>query len=52
MVGGGNYLEYQNLTEWAHQPNKTEKRIVYGSTEIVTAKEFLSEVSELGKLEA
>ena len=52
VVGGGNYLEYQNLTEWAHQPNKTEKRIVYGSTEIVTAKEFLSEVSELGKLEA
>lgn len=51
VVGGGNYLEYQNLTEWAHQPNKTEKQVVYGSTAIVTAKEFLSEVSELGKLE-
>lgn len=52
VVGGGNYLEYQNLTEWANQPNRTPKTIVYGSTDIVTAKQFLSEISELGKLEA
>ncbi|SGZ50243.1 CIC11C00000005033 [Sungouiella intermedia] len=52
VVGGGNYLEYQNLTEWANQPSGTPKSIVYGSTDIVTAKQFLAEISTLGKLEA
>lgn len=52
VVGGGNYLEYQNLTEWSSQPSRSAKRVVYGSTDIVTAKEFLDEVSQLGKLEA
>lgn len=52
VVGGGNYLEYQNLTEWSVTPNRVPKHIIYGSTEIVTAGEFLAEVSELGKLEA
>lgn len=51
VVGGGNYLEYQNLTEWATQPNRPAKRVIYGSTDIVTAKEFLSEVATLGLLE-
>lgn len=45
VVGGGNYLEYHNLTEWAATK---QKHIVYGSTDIVTAKEFLGEVAELG----
>lgn len=52
VVGGGNYLEYQNLTEWANQPNRTQKKIVYGSTDIVTAKQFLAEIVELGKLDS
>ncbi|OBA20603.1 Sec1-like protein [Metschnikowia bicuspidata var. bicuspidata NRRL YB-4993] len=51
VVGGGNYLEYHNLTEWSAQPNKAAKNIVYGSTDLVTAKEFLAEVSDLGKIE-
>lgn len=51
VVGGGNYLEYHNLTEWSAQPNRAAKNIVYGSTDLVTAKEFLAEVSDLGKLE-
>lgn len=50
VVGGGNYLEYQNLTEWSTQPGKPPKSIVYGSTDIVTAKAFLQEVSKLGQL--
>lgn len=50
VVGGGNNLEYHNLTEWACQPNN-QKKVVYGSTDIVTAKEFLDEISQLGKLE-
>ena len=48
VVGGGNYLEYHNLTEWSAQPNRAAKNIVYGSTDLVTAKLFLAEVSDLG----
>lgn len=51
VIGGGNYLEYQNLTEWSNQPNRTKKSIIYGSTDIVTANEFLNEISNLGSLE-
>lgn len=48
VVGGGNYLEYHNLTEWA----QGQKNVVYGSSDIVTAKQFLDEIAELGKLES
>lgn len=51
VVGGGNYLEYQNLTEWSNQPNRSPKKIIYGSTDIVTASEFLKEISDLGSLD-
>lgn len=51
VVGGGNYLEYQNLAEWAKTPNRPRKSVVYGSTDIATARGFLQEVLELGKLE-
>ena len=49
VVGGGNNLEYHNITEWAQQPVKPPKKVVYGSTDIVTATQFLDEISELGK---
>lgn len=52
VVGGGNNLEYHNLAEWAQQPNKPTKNVVYGSTDIVTATQFLDEISELGKLDS
>lgn len=52
VVGGGNYLEYQNLTEWSNQPSRPTKRLVYGSTDIVTAKQFLDEITQLGLLES
>lgn len=52
VVGGGNYLEYHNLTEWALQPNSPPKNVVYGSTDIVTAQDFLGEVAALGHLES
>lgn len=51
VVGGGNYLEYQNLLEWANVPNRTKKNIIYGSTDIVTASDFINEALELGRLE-
>ncbi|GME75868.1 unnamed protein product [[Candida] boidinii] len=50
VVGGGNYLEYQNLQEWSNSTNNNgnNKLVVYGSTSIITATEFLEECKELG----
>lgn len=48
VVGGGNYLEYQNLQEWAHSQLHNPKKVMYGSTAIETPKEFLNEISQLG----
>ncbi|RCK55676.1 Protein SLY1 [Candida viswanathii] len=49
VVGGGNYLEYQNLEQWASDPNKAAKKVIYGSTDIISATDFLQECSNLGK---
>lgn len=49
VVGGGNYLEYQNLQEYAHSPHNSVQHVVYGSTNLVTADEFLRECQELGR---
>lgn len=51
VVGGGNYLEYQNLQEYASNQNNGVQSIIYGSSDIMTANEFLNECNELGKLE-
>ncbi|KAJ3043818.1 Vesicle trafficking between the ER and Golgi [Rhizophlyctis rosea] len=48
VVGGGNYLEYQNLQEYALRVPGQRKRIVYGSTEISAAKVFLGQLEQLG----
>lgn len=52
VVGGGNYLEYQNLQEYASNQNNGVQSIIYGSSDIMTANEFLNECNELGKLES
>ncbi|EEB08350.2 SNARE binding protein Sly1 [Schizosaccharomyces japonicus yFS275] len=46
MIGGGNYLEYGSLTDWASEQNP-KKRIVYGSTEVETSAEFLQELATI-----
>ncbi|KAL1925670.1 uncharacterized protein VTP21DRAFT_553 [Calcarisporiella thermophila] len=48
VVGGGNYIEYQNLQEYAQRQN-IKKRIVYGATELENPVGFLRELGELGK---
>ncbi|KAJ3343785.1 Vesicle trafficking between the ER and Golgi [Gonapodya sp. JEL0774] len=48
VVGGGNYLEYQNLQEFAQRQTQ-KKRITYGSTELLTATQFLSQLAQLGQ---
>ncbi|KAI7897523.1 Sec1-like protein [Cokeromyces recurvatus] len=49
VVGGGNYVEYQNLQELATQ-NNSKRKITYGSTEILSPHEFLNQLATLGKL--
>ncbi|CAB4422600.1 unnamed protein product [Rhizophagus irregularis] len=47
VVGGGNYIEYQNLQEYA-QRQAIKKRIIYGSTNILNPHAFLQELANLG----
>lgn len=60
IVGGGNYAEYSNLQDWCNEWNKKEgtnngavngnsssKMVCYGSTDIITAKDFIKECTEL-----
>ncbi|KAI8074947.1 Sec1-like protein [Gongronella butleri] len=47
VVGGGNYVEYQNLQELT-LPNNQKKKITYGSTAILSPHEFLQQLSALG----
>lgn len=51
-VGGGSMDEYGNLQEWVNRTggDRAKKRVVYGSTEMVNAVEFISdELERLGK---
>ncbi|GBC02458.1 hypothetical protein RclHR1_04640001 [Rhizophagus clarus] len=47
VVGGGNYIEYQNLQEYA-QRQAIKKKIIYGSTNILNPHAFLQELANLG----
>lgn len=60
IVGGGNYSEYSNLQDWCNDWNTKQgtlngsvngsnpsRMVCYGSTDILTAKDFLKECSEL-----
>lgn len=49
VVGGGNYLEYQNLQEWAQQSTQqgNSKQVVYGSDDIYSPSNFLKEITLL-----
>ncbi|KAI1179208.1 snare docking complex subunit [Nemania sp. FL0916] len=47
-VGGGSMDEYGNLQEWVKRTSegKAKKRVVYGSTELLNAQEFIKEELE------
>ncbi|GLV32991.1 SLY-1 homologous [Carabus blaptoides fortunei] len=51
VVGGGNYIEYQNLVDYAKHKTTSgyTKRIIYGSSTLNNAKQFLKQLSLLGK---
>uniref|UniRef100_A0A1A9VZV3 Protein sly1 homolog n=1 Tax=Glossina brevipalpis TaxID=37001 RepID=A0A1A9VZV3_9MUSC len=50
VIGGGNYIEYQNLVDYMRQKQSSNasKRIIYGSTTLTNAQQFLKELSALG----
>ena len=52
VVGGGGYVEYGNLMEWASRSSREGggggKRITYGSTEILNPTAFVKTLAELG----
>lgn len=43
VVGGGNYIEYQNLQDYCARQH-VPRRITYGTTELMDASEFLAQV--------
>ena len=53
-VGGGSMDEYGNLQEWANRTSAAQgqgsirRRVVYGSTEVVNAEDFISVAARLG----
>ncbi|XP_050419873.1 sec1 family domain-containing protein 1 [Adelges cooleyi] len=53
IVGGGNYIEYQNLLEYIKNktvtPGMPQLKIVYGSTVVNNAQDFLEQLSLLGQ---
>nr|XP_053650238.1 sec1 family domain-containing protein 1-like [Cherax quadricarinatus] len=49
VVGGGNYMEYNNLVSYAKKKAGTSnKRIIYGCTDVVNAEQFLTQLTKLG----
>ncbi|KAK4724597.1 hypothetical protein R3W88_027376 [Solanum pinnatisectum] len=48
MIGGGNYVEYGSLQEFANR-QQPAKHIIYGTTEILTGGEFIEQLGVLGQ---
>ena len=44
VVGGGNYLEYHNLQDYA---NSSGKRIIYGCSDLLSPTNFLSQLEKI-----
>lgn len=51
MIGGGNYIEYQNLVDFikTKQTANSNRRIIYGASTLTNAKQFLKQLSLLGQ---
>jgi sec1 family domain-containing protein 1 len=52
VVGGGNYIEYQNLQDYASRSTQQKqasvgKTIIYGTTEMLTSSQFIDQISKL-----
>ncbi|XP_045480032.1 protein sly1 homolog [Harmonia axyridis] len=51
IIGGGNYIEYQNLVDYAKQKTTAGnvKKITYGASTLNNANQFLKQLSLLGQ---
>ncbi|XP_029688903.1 sec1 family domain-containing protein 1 [Takifugu rubripes] len=47
VVGGGNYIEYQNLVDYTKV--KQGKKVIYGCSELFSAAQFIRQLSQLGQ---
>ncbi|XP_062824310.1 sec1 family domain-containing protein 1 [Anolis carolinensis] len=47
VVGGGNYIEYQNLIDYIK--GKQGKHVLYGCSELFNAAQFIKQLSQLGQ---
>ncbi|CAI5444323.1 unnamed protein product [Caenorhabditis angaria] len=47
VVGGGNYVEYQNLVDYGKRKNL--KRVTYGCSELVNPAQFCEQLTRLGR---
>uniref|UniRef100_A0A9J7ZLF7 Sec1 family domain-containing protein 1 n=1 Tax=Cyprinus carpio carpio TaxID=630221 RepID=A0A9J7ZLF7_CYPCA len=47
VVGGGNYIEYQNLVDYTKA--RQGKRVLYGCSELFNAAQFMKQLSQLGQ---
>uniref|UniRef100_A0A6G1SPT0 Sec1 family domain-containing protein 1 n=1 Tax=Aceria tosichella TaxID=561515 RepID=A0A6G1SPT0_9ACAR len=53
IVGGGNYIEYQNLVDYCNTKSRSvsgTRHIIYGSTDLMNANQFLQQLSQLGDI--
>ncbi|XP_058966963.2 sec1 family domain-containing protein 1-like [Pocillopora verrucosa] len=48
IVGGGNYIEYQNLVDYSKR-HSGAKKLLYGASEVMNASQFLKQLSHLGQ---
>lgn len=52
IVGGGNYIEYQNLVDYCRTKKVSgpsgKKHVIYGSTDLINAKQFLQQLEYSG----
>ena len=49
VLGGGNYLEYEDIKSWEAKEQNAGKHVVYGVTELLTGNSFLKQLSHLGQ---
>jgi len=54
IVGGSNYVEYQNLKEYCEKSFENgplqEKKIIYGSTELLNGEDFLKQLERISQM--
>lgn len=48
IVGGGNYIEYQNLMDYSER-HSGGKKLLYGASEVMNASQFLKQLAHIAQ---